>query len=113
MGTFNQSSSLISIEFNHKIAAMLQASKYFLILFCIYGTSFLFENKLLAQTNPDQPNILLIIAVDMGHDITPGFLESARMPNTHTLDSLRNTGLTFTNAWARKLASELDLGIFR
>ena len=74
---------------------MIHQLKYLCIFLFFFNTIDLFS-----QTNPDQPNIILIIADDMGTDITPGYQESARMPNTPTLDSLRNVGLTFTNAWA-------------
>lgn len=55
---------------------------------------------LLAQTNPAQPNILLIIADDVGVDASQGYQNSALLPTTPTLDSLRANGLTFDNAWA-------------
>ncbi len=53
-----------------------------------------------AQTNPAQPNILLIIADDLGVDYINGYSNNAIMPITPTLDSLRNEGLTFTNTWS-------------
>ena len=46
------------------------------------------------------PNILLIIADDMGIDSTPGFGINEDLPSTPTLDSLREKGLSFTNCWA-------------
>ena len=46
------------------------------------------------------PNILLIIADDVGVDCFNGYLNSPILPTTPTLDSLRNSGLTFENAWA-------------
>ncbi len=52
--------------------------------------------KLSGQT----PNILLIIADDMGADMTPGYGIGTRLPTTPHLDELRQTGLTFTNTWA-------------
>lgn len=54
--------------------------------------------KLSAQDN--QPNILLIIADDLGIDIMNGYQENDRMPNTPNLDELRENGLTFTNTWS-------------
>ncbi len=48
----------------------------------------------------DKPNILVIVADDMGIDITNGYQNNALMPTTPTLDSLRARGLTFKNAWA-------------
>ncbi|MEL6986872.1 MAG: sulfatase-like hydrolase/transferase [Bacteroidota bacterium] len=52
-----------------------------------------------AQTDPDYPNILFIIADDLGKDAINGYLPIERSPNTPTLDSLRANGLTFDNAW--------------
>jgi arylsulfatase A-like enzyme len=46
------------------------------------------------------PNILLIIADDMGIDATPGFGIDEDLPVTATLDSFRKQGLSFTNVWA-------------
>ena len=48
----------------------------------------------------DEPNILLIIADDLGIDALNGFQESNRLATTPNLDALRESGLTFTNAWA-------------
>lgn len=47
-----------------------------------------------------KPNILVIIADDMGIDITNGYETNPVMPTTPTLDSLRANGLTFKNAWS-------------
>ncbi|MEM9258765.1 MAG: sulfatase-like hydrolase/transferase [Bacteroidota bacterium] len=46
------------------------------------------------------PNILLIIADDMGVDVTEGFGIAGDKPLTPTLDSLRASGIAFTNCWA-------------
>lgn len=46
------------------------------------------------------PNILLIIADDLGTDALNGYTTQTVKPNTPTLDSLRGIGITFTNAWA-------------
>jgi arylsulfatase A-like enzyme len=51
------------------------------------------------------PNILLIIADDMGLDPVPGYLpgpQKATMPN---LEALMSTGLTFENVWANPVCS--------
>ncbi|MEM9930192.1 MAG: sulfatase-like hydrolase/transferase [Bacteroidota bacterium] len=50
------------------------------------------------NTNP--PNILLIIADDMGKDATPGFSEGSIKPNTPNIDALRQDGLVFQNFWS-------------
>ncbi|NME68466.1 sulfatase-like hydrolase/transferase [Flammeovirga aprica] len=48
----------------------------------------------------DNPNILLIIADDMGADVTPGYGIGRNLPTTPNLDALRASGVTFTNVWA-------------
>lgn len=65
----------------------------FICLLAISGMQSLF-----AQNN--RPNILLIIADDMGIDSTPGFGIEDDLPVTPTLNSLRENGLSFTNCWA-------------
>jgi arylsulfatase A-like enzyme len=47
-----------------------------------------------------KPNILLVIADDMGKDATPNFSEGIIKPNMPTLQSLMNTGVTFDNLWS-------------
>ncbi|MDG2454910.1 MAG: sulfatase-like hydrolase/transferase [Bacteroidia bacterium] len=51
------------------------------------------------------PNILLIIADDLGKDATPGYDEGTTKPNTPTLDSIRMNGLSFDNFWANPTCS--------
>lgn len=46
-----------------------------------------------------KPNILLIIADDLGKDAITGYDEGTTKPNTPTLDSIRMSGLTFDNFW--------------
>lgn len=48
----------------------------------------------------DKPNVLLIIADDMGVDAINGYNIGTDFPNTPNLDKLRESGLNFTNAWA-------------
>ncbi|MEM6319508.1 MAG: sulfatase-like hydrolase/transferase [Bacteroidota bacterium] len=63
-------------------------------LLCTIGTC------LFAQSNSTQPNILLIIADDLGIDYATGYQNNAVKPNTPTLDSLSRVGLTFDNVWS-------------
>lgn len=51
------------------------------------------------------PNILLIIADDMGKDATQGFSEGSIKPNTPNLDKIRNGGLVFNNFWVNPTCS--------
>ena len=52
-----------------------------------------------------QPNILLVIADDLGLDPVPGYLSGPQKAVMPTLDSLRNVGLTFDQTWATPLCS--------
>ncbi len=52
------------------------------------------------DSQSDKPNILLIIADDMGIDVTNGYQDNDRMPTTPNLDALRTNGLTFLNTWS-------------
>lgn len=47
-----------------------------------------------------QPNILLIIADDMGLDATPNYSVGATKPNMPVLEGLMKEGVTFDNVWA-------------
>ena len=46
-----------------------------------------------------QPNILFIMADDMGKDATFGFSEGSIKPNTPNLNAIKNSGLSFNNFW--------------
>ena len=45
------------------------------------------------------PNILFIIADDLGKDAINGFSEGIITPNTPHIDAIRNNGLSFSNFW--------------
>jgi len=47
-----------------------------------------------------RPNILLIIADDLGIEATPGYSIGAVKPNMPNLESLAANGITFDNVWA-------------
>jgi arylsulfatase B len=71
--------------------------------------SFLFvlPGKLQAQN----PNILLVIADDVGTDALNGFTTQTLKPITPTLDSLRAKGISFTNVWATPVCSSTRASI--
>ena len=50
-------------------------------------------------TSSTAPNILLIIADDMGKDATAGFSEGNDKPNTPNINGLKSSGITFNNCW--------------
>ncbi len=70
--------------------------KVILILLCslsIIATS-------VGQTDPNHPNIILILADDLGVDVFNGYQDNNLKPVTPTLDSLRNAGVAFRNVWS-------------
>ncbi|MCE7996822.1 MAG: sulfatase-like hydrolase/transferase [Roseivirga sp.] len=58
------------------------------------------ESVELPEPTSDSPNVLLIIADDMGLDATPGFTEGSIKPNMPNLEALMASGLTFENFWS-------------
>ncbi|MFT5791473.1 MAG: arylsulfatase B [Saprospiraceae bacterium] len=57
------------------------------------------DNETSIETNSSKPNILLIIADDMGKDATTGFSEGIIKPNTPNINSIKNDGISFNNFW--------------
>ena len=53
----------------------------------------------------NRPNILLIIADDLGLDATPGFIEGTSKPNMPNLEDLISKGLRFQNLWSAPTCS--------
>lgn len=58
------------------------------------------EENLSPETIKDIPNILLIIADDMGLDATPGLSIGDIKPSMPNLEELMRNGLTFNNVWS-------------
>lgn len=56
-------------------------------------------------TTTTSPNILLIIADDIGKDAINGFSEGSIKPNTPNIDAIRNSGLSFNNFWTNPTCS--------
>ena len=57
------------------------------------------------------PNILLIIADDLGVDALNGYNIGSINPTTPNLDSIRNNGLTFSNTWSSTVCTPTRAGI--
>lgn len=55
------------------------------------------ETPIVSSTSP---NILLIIADDMGLDATPGYNTGTIKPNMPNLQNMINSGIRFTNLWS-------------
>ncbi|WP_425422199.1 sulfatase-like hydrolase/transferase [Phaeodactylibacter xiamenensis] len=81
--------------------------KYFTIL--LFALAFTLgcndEPEAPTPTATAQPNILLILADDMGKDATSGFTEGNTKPGTPNLDRLRTEGLTFNRLWVNPTCS--------
>ncbi len=56
-------------------------------------------------SSSSQPNILFIIADDLGKDALSGFSEGGLKPSTPNIDSFKNSGVTFTNNWVNPTCS--------
>jgi len=54
----------------------------------------------LPTTSSEKPNILLIIADDMGLDATPGFDIGSIKPNMPNLQNMITNGIRFSNLWS-------------
>lgn len=61
--------------------------------------TFIAPRHIFSQTDPNNPNILIILADDLGIDVSNGYQTNNLMPTTPRLDALRASGLTFKNAW--------------
>jgi len=57
------------------------------------------------------PNVLLIIADDLGVDALNGYNVGGIDPVTPHLDSIRNSGLNFSNAWSSPVCTPTRAGI--
>ena len=71
-------------------------------IFCLLIVTMCLSCSDIDQTEPnetDSPNILLIIADDLGKDAINGYTEGNIKPNTPNIDAIRNNGLTFNNLW--------------
>jgi arylsulfatase B len=63
------------------------------------------NSETLPEPNDSLPNILLIIADDMGLDASPGYSEGAIKPTVPNIESIMNAGLRFNNFWVAPTCS--------
>ena len=75
---------------------------FFLILFisCEKTKKISEKETSIEITNAESPNILFIIADDLGKDAINGFSEGIIKPNTTNIDVIRNNGISFSNFWS-------------
>lgn len=75
---------------------MINLQTFLKIIFLLITLSCSKENTS-SVSSVSSPNILFIIADDLGKDALKGYTEGVIKPKTTTLDSLRENGLLFTN----------------
>ncbi len=85
--------------FKQKISILI-ASLFVIFFSCKKDTTS--ESPIAATTSP---NILLIIADDLGKDAIKGYSEGSIKPNTPNIDAIRTKGLIFTNFWSNPVCS--------
>jgi len=75
---------------------------FFLLVF-LFGCGQ--DNETENPTISDSPNILLIVADDLGRDAINGYSEGSEKPTTPNIDAIRADGLTFNNLWVNPTCS--------
>ncbi len=93
----------IDIEIMKELMGWSRCISLFLFIVVILGCNK--EDEHIDTTMSDTPNILLIIADDMGKDATQGFSEGSVKPNIPNIDKIRNEGLVFNNLWVNPVCS--------
>ncbi|QXP61761.1 sulfatase-like hydrolase/transferase [Olleya sp. HaHaR_3_96] len=71
----------------------------FVLTFLACNQSKTNKDTLISKTTSSTPNILFLIADDMGKDAIGGFSEGHIKPKTPHIDSIRQSGLSFSNFW--------------
>lgn len=74
---------------------------YFLSILCAALTiaSCSKENNPINNITSSSPNIIFILADDLGKDAISGYQEGSLKPTTPNIDAIRNNGLLFNNFW--------------
>lgn len=80
----------------NKIKSILLLSIVLVIFSCSKDSN---EATSIEVPNTELPNILFIIADDLGKDAINGFSEGSIKPNTPNIDAIRNNGISFSNFW--------------
>ncbi len=79
----------------------LQPMKYIIYSILIFTIFSCRENEdsIDSSNTENHPNILLIIADDLGKDVVKGFEEGSVKAETPNIENIKNNGLTFTRFW--------------
>jgi arylsulfatase A-like enzyme len=80
---------------------MTKSKLVFAVLFSFLLGSIFAQNKddAALSSSKSKPNILLIIADDLGKDAINGYTEGSIKPKTPNIDAIRNKGVVFNNFW--------------
>lgn len=91
----------------NKINALMKHRNrlFYLFFYVLFASCSSTTEEIISDPDTDpivtsRPNILLVIADDMGKDATPNYTEGTIKPAMPTLQSLMNTGVTFDNLWS-------------
>ena len=79
---------------------LINVSTLFIFLSCSSDPETTISTIPIEESEQSRPNIMLIIADDMGLDACPGFNFGTIKPNMPNLQSLINTGVRFNNLWS-------------
>lgn len=80
---------------NRKLIPLLIVLSSFIVSSCAKN-----DSQSDSPVDSSKPNILLIIADDMGLDATPGYAIGSSKPLMPNIQNLIDTGIRFTNFWA-------------
>ena len=80
----------------NKIKSVLLLSIVLVIFSCSKDSN---EDTSIEVPNTESPNILFIIADDLGKDAINGFSEGSIKTNKPNIDAIRNNGISFSNFW--------------
>ena len=79
-----------------KLPLMPLSKKTYFLKFLLFASAGFYQLSIQAQ-----PNVLLIIADDLGNDVIEGFgIDVANYPNTPNLNTLKTEGISYLNTWA-------------
>jgi arylsulfatase B len=77
----------------------MKSYTFLVVIFIISILASCKKDSIDVPSGTNQPNILLIIADDLGKDAINGFTEGSIKPNTPNIDAIRNNGLSFSDFW--------------
>lgn len=96
-------------KMNSRVKLMKHSRPGLALLLCVFlfacGGSSGTDTGTGTGTETSKPNILLIIADDMGLDATPGYTVGSEKPTMPVLTSLSANGITFENVWVNPLCT--------